>query len=276
MAFAFGQNDLANCASPGLSAWWLYSHADKGVAIATEVNIPWWALFFCGLFIVGGMATRHAQRVTRAEVNTGSQFDQVALYAPNWCQRVARFLLALGPKPKPLAPPPELSERGKKIHYDALRASVIMAISASVIALASSGGIPVSTTYVAFAAVVATGMADRVMTRGDAHLKIGRAIWVVFSWFLAALIAVVATAAVARVVFHLGVAGLAVAFGVNLAIRYFAKRRSDAQEERVHLRVGVDEDDRFDRGETSPAPPVGEQTGTSHHGDAQSMEDTDR
>ena len=270
MAFAFGQNDLANCASPGLSAWWLYSHADKTVAMATEVNIPWWALFSCGLFIVAGMATRHAQRVTRAEVNTGSQFDQVALYAPNWCQGVAKFFLRLGGKsrePLPgtqeLAPPPQLSASGKKIHYDALRAAVIMAISASVIALASSRGLPVSTTYVAFAAVVATGLADRVMTRGDAHLKIGRAIWVVFSWFSAAVIAMVATAAVARVVFHLGVAGLVVGLAANLTIRYFAKRRSDAQEQRVHLRVGVDEDERFDRGETDTAlPPTEQAAGT--------------
>jgi phosphate/sulfate permease len=263
MAFAFGQNDLANCASPGLSAWWLYTNAEKGVEMATDVPISRWALFVCGLFIVAGMATRHAQRVTRAEVNTGSQFDQVALYAPNWCQRLARFLLALGPKPRALAPPPELSAGGKKIHYDALRASVIMAISASVIALASSRGLPVSTTYVAFAAVVATGLADRVMTRGDAHLKIGRAIWVVFSWFFAALIAMIATAAVARMVFHLEMVGLALCLAANLTVRYFAKRHSDLQEERVHLRVGVDEDERFDRGEGWSGPqPAAQPSGT--------------
>jgi len=259
MAFAFGQNDLANCASPGLSALWLWKHADETVEMATEVAIPPWTLFLCGLCIVAGMATRHAQRVTRAEVNTGSQFDQVALYAPQWCQRVAQGLLRLGPRPKELAPAPELSAGGKKIHYDALRASVIMAISASVIALASSRGLPVSTTYVAFAAVVATGLADRVMTRGDAHLKIGRAIWVVFSWFLAAIIAMIATAGVANLVFKLGSLGLALGLAANLTIRYLAKRRSDAQEERVHLRVGVDEDERFERGETSTEPPPTDQ-----------------
>jgi len=253
MAFAFGQNDLANCASPGLSALWLWLHSDQSVAMTTKIEgIPWWALFTCGLFIVTGMATRHAQRVTRAEVNTGSQFDQVALYAPAWCQWLAKGLLRLGPKPKALAPPPELNAAGKKIHYDAMRASVIMAVSASVIALASSQGLPVSTTYVAFAAVVATGMADRVMTRGDSHLKIGRAIWVVFSWFLAALIAMAASAAVAGVVYNLGVAGIALALAVNLTIRYFAKASSDAQEQRVHLnKPVVDEDEHFERGTTS-------------------------
>ncbi|HUT90363.1 MAG TPA: inorganic phosphate transporter [Thermoguttaceae bacterium] len=239
MAFAFGQNDLANCASPGLSAIWLWRHADESVAIATRVDIPIWALFGCGLLIVLGMSTRHAQRVTRAEVNTGSQFDHVALYAPKWCQAVARGLLRLRPKGEALAPPPALSEQGKKIHYDAMRASVIMSVSASVIALASSRGLPVSTTYVAFAAVVATGLADRVMARGDADLKIGRAIWVITSWFLAALVAMGAAAVVARTVYHLEIAGLVIVLALNLAVRYFAKRRSDAQEERIHGRLAA-------------------------------------
>ena len=246
MAFAFGQNDLANCASPGLSAFWLWQHSDKTTMDATEISIPVWALFTCGVIIVFGMFTRHAQRVTRAAVNTGSQFDRVALYAPMWCQRIALALLRLRPKGEALVPEPALSERGKKVHYDALRASVIMAVSASVIALASGQGLPVSTTYVGFAAVVATGLADRVMARGDAELKIGRAIWVIFSWFLAALIAMVATACVANVIYHFSITGLVLAGGANLSVRMIAKRRSDVQEERVHQRVGMSREQDWD------------------------------
>ena len=133
-----------------------------------------------------------------------------------------------------------------------MRASVIMSVSASVIALASSRGLPVSTTYVAFAAVVATGLADRVMARGDADLKIGRAIWVITSWFLAALVAMGATAVVARTVYHLEIAGVAVALALNLAVRYFAKRRSDAQEERVHGRLAAVGPEGIDEGEAAP------------------------
>lgn len=247
MAFAFGQNDLANCASPGLSAFWLWRHSDESVRMATQIPISHWALFLCGLLIVLGMSTRHAQRVTRAEVNTGSQFDKVALYAPQWCQALARGLLRFRPKARDLAPGPSLTEAGKKMHYDALRASVIMSVSASVIALASSRGLPVSTTYVAFAAVIATGLADRVMTRGDAELKVGRAIWVITSWFLAAAIAMVATALVAWAVYHLEIAGLALALGANLAVRYFARVRADEQERRVHRRAPESADDEFDR-----------------------------
>lgn len=241
MAFAFGQNDLANCASPGLSAFSLWQNAQgtgqEAVQIASKVKIGHWQLFGCGVLIVLGMSTRHAQRVTRAEVNTGSQFDRVALYAPDWCQAVARGLLRLRPQGRTLAPEPRLTEQGKKLHYDALRASVITAVSASVIALASSHGLPVSTTYVAFAAVVATGLADRVMARGDAEVKVGRAIWVIFSWFLTGVIAFAATAVVANLIYFLGLVGLALALAANLTVRYVAKRRSDAQEERVHRRT---------------------------------------
>lgn len=246
MAFAFGQNDLANCASPGLSAFWLWQHSDKSMMDATEITIPVWALFACGVIIVLGMTTRQAQRVTRAAVNTGSQFDRVALYAPVWCQRIALALLRLRPKGRDLAPEPTLSERGKKVHYDALRASVIMAVSASVIAIASGQGLPVSTTYVGFAAVVATGLADRVMARGDAELKIGRAIWVIFSWFLAAIIAAVATACVANIIYHFDFKGLLFAGVANFGVRWIAKRRSDAQEERVHQRVGTTEEQEWE------------------------------
>lgn len=294
LAFAFGQNDLANCASPGLSAWTLYStvnnetelqasddlkrplfvneadgevlafDADAEVFLNTDENevvpestteklttigfeddypasmskipIQWWMLFGCGLIIFMGMRSKHAQRVTRAAANTGSQFDHVALYAPQWCQSIALWLLKFRPKGQELAPEPTTSERGKKVHYDALRASVIMAVSASVIALASSQKLPVSTTYVAFAAVVATGLADRVMARGDAELKIGRTIWVVFSWFMAAGIAVAATAFVANLLQYLTYFGLAVALGANFGVRYMARRAADKQEERVHAR----------------------------------------
>ena len=34
--------------------------------------------------------------------------------------------------------------------------------------------------------VVATGMADRIFQRGDAELKLGRSIWVIFSWVFSA------------------------------------------------------------------------------------------
>ncbi len=234
MSFAFGQNDLANAASPGLSALVLWRNEAHGVEAATSVPLPVWALFGCGLLMAAGMATPSAQRVTRAAVNTGSQFDHIALYAPQWCRAIARRLIGNPDAARPLAPPPSFDAHGKRVHFDPLRASVIMSVSAGVIAFASSRGLPVSTTYVAFAAVVATGMADRVMSYGDADIKIGRAIWVVFSWFAGAALAWAASFVTASVIIRLGTVGLMAMMTANLILRWWIGRRADRHERIYH------------------------------------------
>jgi phosphate/sulfate permease len=233
MAFAFGQNDLANCASPGLAALHLLKHQEEGVVQATAIPIATWTLMGCGVLMAFGMTTRNAQRVTSAEVHMGSMAHQVRLWAPRWCIGLAQTLLRFRGERPVLAPAPRLTSAGKTMHYDVLRACVILAVSASVIATASGFGLPVSTTYVAFTAVVATGMADRIFQRGDAELKMARAIWVVFSWFAAAVIAACCAAVVCLVIFKVGTPGLIIGIAANLLIRRLLKKRADAQEARV-------------------------------------------
>jgi len=228
MAFAFGQNDLANAASPGLSAWWLYRHAGDSTAVATALPISKWALLASGLLMAIGMTTRKAQRVTRAAVNTGSQHGDVALWAPMWSRAIARMII--GNRPGPAIAQASRDESGKRVHFDALRASVITSVSASVIAFASSRGLPVSTTYVAFAAVVATGWGDRVFQGGQADLKLGRAIWVATSWLVAAMVAMVATAAIAILIYQAMTLGLIAALSLNIAIRRYAHRAAERHE----------------------------------------------
>jgi len=237
MAFAFGQNDLANAASPGLAAFTLWrTTIDPGALadLATKIPLPIWALTGCGVLMASGMFSDYAQRVTRAAVNTGSEFDRVQLYAPQWCRRLAQLLLRFRAPGPTLAPEPHRDDVGKKVHYDTLRASVITAVTASVIAFASGHGLPVSTTYVAFAAILGTGLSDRVFARGDADLKLGRAIWVVTCWMLAPIIAIVATGCIAILVYHLSTAGLVLAVGINLGVRVIFKRLSDSHEKRYH------------------------------------------
>lgn len=231
MGFAFGQNDLANCASPGLSVIALLKAGN--LEIGSKIPIATWQLFVCGLLLFVGMTTKNAERVTKAAVATGSMGDHVALWAPRWCTNLATRMLTLRSKAPALAPRAGFTKAGQTIHYDSLRASIITAVSASVIATASSLGLPVSTTYVAFAAVVATGLADRIFQRGDAELKLGRAIWVVTSWGLSAVIAATATFAAAMAIFHLSIYGIAGCLITNLVLRRVFKRRADAQ----HLRV---------------------------------------
>ncbi len=231
MSFSFGQNDLANCASPGLSAIALIRAQD--LSIGTKVPIAWWMLLVSGILLFLGMTTEKSERVTKAAISTGSMGDHVELWAPRWCVLLASRILEHRGRAPALAPRAALTSSGKTMHYDTLRACVIMSVSASVIATASSLALPVSTTYVAFAAVVATGMADRIFQRGDAELKLARAIWVVLSWVLSALIAASAAFVVATVVFRLGVPGIVGCLFVNLTVRRMLKKRADAQMKRV-------------------------------------------
>ncbi|MCB9228572.1 MAG: inorganic phosphate transporter [Deltaproteobacteria bacterium] len=243
MAVAFGQNDLANCASPGLAVWLIWR---EGVGDAGRISIPLWTLFGCGFLMFLGMRTQRAQRVTRAEINTASQQSKVRLYAPVWCVRLAGLLLraqhpAVSGAPRStsevsdVAPEPTRNEEGKKFHYDPLRASVILAVSACVIAFASGLGLPVSTTYVSFAAVIATGWGDRIFSRGRSDLKLGRALWVVVSWLMGAVLSALASFLLAFMISRLTWIGLALAFILNFTLRYFFRKRADRHEITHHL-----------------------------------------
>lgn len=232
MAFAFGQNDLANCASPGLSALLLWKYPEQ-----SSLAIPIWGLFICGVLMFVGMTSIGAQRVTRAEVNMASQHDKVALWAPMWCRKLAGLFVKPTPPEEILAPEPEVTTTGKKFHYDPLRASVIMSVGASVIAVASGMGIPVSTTYISFSAVVATGWGDKVYGRGDADLKIGRSIWVVTAWILGGIIAMVSAGVVSVTVYRLGIAGIVIALATNILLRMFFAKKADAHEQKYHPKL---------------------------------------
>ena len=233
MAFAFGQNDLANCASPGLAAKYIIDNRELGVEAASKIPISRWWLVGCGALLVVGISSRNAQRVTNSAIRTGSMGDHVELWAPRWCLGLARGLLRFRGREPALAPVAVVTDRGRITHFDTIRASVIMCVSASVIATASSLSLPVSTTYVSFAALVATGFADRIFQRGDAALKLGRAIWVVFSWFMAAAIAVVGAGLVAMAIHQLAIAGMVICLLVNAGIRRLIKRRADRHEKLV-------------------------------------------
>lgn len=236
MAFAFGQNDLANCASPGLAVIKLVEGYQDGATTADISKIPiaesW--LFVCGILLVLGMGTKNAERVTKSEVRTGSRTEShVKLYAPQWCIKFAGWINRSRPKGSFALSTTTKVESEHTRHYDPLRACVIVCVSASVIATASALGLPVSTTYVAFAAVLATGFADRIYVHGEADLKLGRSIWVIFSWFAAALIATFAAGAVCLAIYYMGVTGMVVCLVVNIAVRFVAKHYSDKQEKRL-------------------------------------------
>lgn len=230
MAFAFGQNDLANCASPGVAIYMMWS---EGLSDSLKMNVPIWVLATCGFLMFIGMMTQRAKRVTMAEVKTGSQKGHVSLYAPLWCQKIASFFLKSQRLNKLQSS--EVDQRGllrdTGAHYDALRASVILSVSACVIAFASGRGLPVSTTYVAFAAVVASGWGDDIFSGGQATLKIGRSLWVVSGWFMGAATAFICSFIIAMLIFKFRFIGLSLALGLFFLIKAVSQRQSQIHAE---------------------------------------------
>jgi phosphate/sulfate permease len=233
IAIAFGQNDLANCASPGVASWMILENGIENAHVAHEYPVRPELLLICGCLLAFGMMSKTAQRVTRSAVNTGSQGDVVRLYAPEWCVKIAKFITPRQDHEEALSPEAEYTPKHKLQHYDALRAAVITSVSASVIAFASGMGLPVSTTYVAFAAVISTGWADRIFQRGDAQLKLGRTIWVVFCWFFSAFLAAIFTGITAKTISVMGTFGIILVLIINLFVRWYFKKKSDQQEERL-------------------------------------------
>lgn len=76
-------------------------------------------------------------------------------------------------------------------------------------------------------------MADRIFQRGDADLKLARTIWVVFSWFAAAVIAAVGAGLACALVYRAGFVGIVLGVAANLTVRRILQGRADRQEARV-------------------------------------------
>ncbi len=82
---------------------------------------------------------------------------------------------------------------------------------------------------------MATGWGDRVFQGGQADLKLGRAIWVATSWFLAAAVAMFTTAVVAVLIYQASTLGLITALALNFGTRRYAHKVAETHEATYHL-----------------------------------------
>ena len=92
------------------------------------------------------------------------------------------------------------------------------------IAFASGQGLPISTTYVAFASVVATAWGDGVYIDGNSEVKVGRIVWVVSGWFMSAFLAFIISFSVALVIYHGRLVGLSLCLIVFFLTRVMSQR----------------------------------------------------
>ena len=75
--------------------------------------------------------------------------------------------------------------------FDMIRASVNLMVSGTLISIATSYKLPLSTTYVTFMVAMGTSLADRAWDRESAVFRVAGVMNVIFGWFSTALIAFV-------------------------------------------------------------------------------------
>jgi phosphate/sulfate permease len=79
------------------------------------------------------------------------------------------------------------TKKDKEISFDMVRAAVNLTVASSLIALATSFKLPLSTTYVTFMTAMGTSLADRAWGRESAVYRISGVLVIIGGWFFTAL-----------------------------------------------------------------------------------------
>jgi phosphate/sulfate permease len=257
LAMAFAGNDLVNFIGvplAGLESYfaWEGSHEAPGsylmVALSEPVRTNTYILLLAGLIMIATLwFSKKAQTVTDTEVNLARQEDGSERFQSNLLARAivwnVRKIGSLGASVIPnswrekiesrFAPLDKEGDQENAPAFDLIRASVNLTTAASLIALATSLKLPLSTTYVSFMVAMGTSLADRAWGRGSAVFRIAGVLNVIGGWFLTAIIAFFTAAVFAVVLKTLGLLGVVilVSLAVYTIIRTFLHHKRQVAED---------------------------------------------
>jgi phosphate/sulfate permease len=266
LAMAFAGNDLVNFIGvplAGLDAYliWKNTGAEAGSLMMESLTKPvrtnTWMLLAAGIVMILTLwFSRKARTVTDTEVNLGRQDDGAERFPSN---RLARGLVWYSRKytagltgllpaswlskaENSFTPPPQGPDAPA---FDLIRASVNLTAASSLIALATSLKLPLSTTYVTFMVAMGSSLADRAWGRGSAVYRVAGVLNVIGGWFLTAIIAFSVAALFACILFFGGLWGIGFLLiaGVGLLARtYFfhGKQERRKKEQDGHTQIAID------------------------------------
>lgn len=213
LAFAFAGNDLVNFIGvplAGLKSFQLFSSvpgADPStfsmVQLSGKVQTETFILLIAGAIMVITLWTsKKSKHVSKTELNMASKdatderfgstgFSRsVVRMAVNTNQVVRRFVpnrvrnIVNSRFSRPVT-----NTDAEAQSFDMIRASMNLTVASSLIALGTSFGLPLSTTYVTFMVSMGTTLADRAWGRESAVYRITGVFTVIGGWFLTAIIA---------------------------------------------------------------------------------------
>ena len=270
LAMAFAGNDLVNFIGvplAGLSSYQTWAASGQApealqmTALGEPVRTDTYMLIIAGvIMIVTLWFSKKARSVTETEVNLGRQDEASERFRSNWLARrivwysrkAASGIGAVLPNDwtdkaesrfAPLKESENIAPEDQPA-FDLVRASVNLTAASSLIALATSLKLPLSTTYVSFMVAMGTSLADRAWGRGSAVFRVAGVLNVIGGWFLTAIIAFTAAATFATFIRFMGMAGVLIllATAAYLITRTFIlHKRKEAAKKAAQPKGSADE-----------------------------------
>ncbi|EZH74794.1 phosphate:sodium symporter [Aquimarina atlantica] len=224
LALAFSGNDLVNFIGVPIAGWQSYeAWVASGVpaaefsmdVLAKKVDTPTILLFGSGIIMVLTLwFSKKARYVADTEINLSREGEAKERFKPNFLSRgvvrgtvlISQGLGAITPKPamefiekrftKPVIDLPK-NKTYEMPAFDMVRAAVNLMVAGVLISIATSMGLPLSTTYVTFMVAMGTSLADRAWGTESAVYRVAGVLNVIGGWFFTAISAFVAAATVA-------------------------------------------------------------------------------
>ncbi|MDZ7820813.1 MAG: inorganic phosphate transporter [Candidatus Marinimicrobia bacterium] len=248
LAFAFAGNDLVNFIGvplAGLKSFQGFSAVPGAnpntfsmAFMSGEVKTETYLLLVAGLIMVTTLWTsKKSRHVSKTELSIACHEAGNERFGSSALSRsLVRSVVSMGQfmqKVMPLKVRNKVNERfsrpvtataAEAQSFDMIRASMNLTVASSLIALATSLGLPLSTTYVTFMVSMGTTLADRAWGRESAVYRITGVFTVIGGWFLTAIIALTVSMIFATLI-DLGgiVATLALfALAIFLLVRAFS------------------------------------------------------
>ncbi|XLS29837.1 anion permease [Flavobacteriaceae bacterium M23B6Z8] len=256
LAMAFAGNDLVNFIGVPIAAWqsytlWLDSGMDTQMSMSLlsgAVQTPSYLLLIAGIIMVVTLwFSKKARSVVETGINLSRQGEGREKFQPNLLSRlVVRGAVNLSAGIEYVLPnsfvkklgsrfEKTVEKKGKKIEepaFDFVRASVNLVVASILISIGTSLKLPLSTTYVTFMVAMGTSLADKAWGRESAVFRVAGVLNVIGGWFVTALVAFLAAATFASVIYYGGIyaiVGLLLLAAVLLIRSFIVYKRTEKE-----------------------------------------------
>ncbi len=214
LALAFASNDLVNFIGVPLAGFNAYKFALQSPgnpleasmgALSGKVKTDTWMLIIAGIIMVVTLwLSKKARTVTKTEIGLGRQNDESdeRFEATKLSRVIVRMSMSLSQAVNKVIPQRINNSINKRFEhvsskkknkdlaaFDLLRASVNLVVASTLISLATSLKLPLSTTYVTFMVAMGSSLSDRAWGRDSAVYRVTGVLTVIGGWFFTAFMA---------------------------------------------------------------------------------------